>query len=69
MALDPLALESATQALGDRLRSEADEQNAYLVRLPDGRVSVELEWIDIQSIAQHVIAAYVAQLTRSDSET
>jgi hypothetical protein len=65
MALDPLALESAAQALGDRLRSEADEQNAYLVRLPDGRVSVELEWIDIQSIAQHVIAAYVARLNKS----
>ena len=65
MALDPLALESATQALGDRLRSEANEQNAYLVRFPDGRVSVELEWIDIQSIAQHVIAAYVAQLNKS----
>ena len=65
MALDPLALERATQALGDRLRSEANEQNAYLVRFPDGRVSVELEWIDIQSIAQHVIAAYVAQLNKS----
>jgi len=69
MALDPLALESATQALGDRLRLEADEQNAYLVRLPDGRVSVELEWIDIQSITRDVVAAYVEQLNKSDSET
>jgi hypothetical protein len=65
MPLDPLALKTAAQALSERLCVEADAQNAYLFRFPDGRVSLELEWIDIQSITHHVIAAYVAQLEKT----
>jgi hypothetical protein len=49
----------------DRLLIKANEQNAYLFRFPDGRVSLDLEWIDIESIAQHVIAAYIAHVNKS----
>jgi hypothetical protein len=62
MVIDPLALKTAAEALGERLRSEASEQNAYVISFPDGRVSLELEWIDTQAIARHVIAAYLDQI-------
>jgi hypothetical protein len=62
MTLDPHAIRSAEQALSEYLRAEAEQQKAYLFRFPDGRVSLELEWLDIGSIAQTVIAAYIAVL-------
>ena len=62
MTLDPHAIRSAEQALNEYLRVEAEQQKAYLFRFPDGRVSLELEWLDIGSIAQTVIAAYIAVL-------
>ena len=62
MTLDPHAIRSAEQALNEYLRAEAEQQKAYLFRFPDGRVSLELEWLDIGSIAQTVIAAYIAVL-------
>jgi hypothetical protein len=31
-------------------------------RFPDGRISIELEWLDVRSVAHAVVAAYVASL-------
>jgi hypothetical protein len=67
MKLDPRAVQSAEQALSDYLCSEAEQQRAYVFRFPDGRISLELEWLDIHSIAQAVIAAYVASLKEDGS--
>ena len=64
MTLDPNGIESAEEALSDYLRAEAEQQRAYLFRFPDGRISLELEWVDVRSIAQTVIAAYVTRLSR-----
>jgi hypothetical protein len=44
------------------LRREADQQRAYLFQFPDGRISVELEWIDPRAITREVVAAYLAHL-------
>lgn len=64
MTLDPDAVQNAERALGEYLRAEAEQQQAYLFRFPDGRISLELEWLDVRSIAQTVIAAYVSSLDR-----
>ena len=69
MTLDPRAIENAERALGEYLRAEAEQQKAYLFRFPDGRISLELEWLDVRSIAQTVIAAYVSSLGRDGLET
>jgi hypothetical protein len=65
MNLDPRAIQSAERALGEYLSEEAAQQQAYLLRFPDGRVSLELEWIDLRSIAERVVGAYVAFLDGS----
>jgi hypothetical protein len=61
MILDSDALQSAQQALDDRLRAEAEEQHAYFAELSDGRISLELEWLDIRSITREIVAAYLAR--------
>ncbi len=58
MAINLQRLERAAEALEARLRAEADAQNAYLFKFPDGRVSLELEWIDLRAIARGVVTAY-----------
>jgi hypothetical protein len=60
MTLEPHAVARAADALERVLRAEADAQNAYLFKFPDGRISLELEWIDVHAIAQQVVAAYIA---------
>ena len=65
MNLDPQALQVATQTFDRLLRAEVEEQRAYMFHLSDGRVSLELEWIDIQSIMQAVIASYVAHADKA----
>jgi hypothetical protein len=57
--IDPNALKRAAQTLAAQLRSEAENQNAYVATFPDGRMSVELEWISPESIAKAVIEAYL----------
>jgi hypothetical protein len=69
MTLDPRAIQSAEQALGNYLRAEAEQQRAYVFDFPDGRISLELEWLDIRSIAQAVVAAYVAALGDDGPQT
>src|SRR4051795_1057561 len=60
--LDPHALNLATQTLDRLLSAEADEQRAYLFRFPDGRISVQLEWIDIRSMISAAITTYVVHV-------
>jgi hypothetical protein len=69
MTLDPQAIQNAERALGEYLRAEAEQQQAYLCHFPDGRISLELEWLDVRSITQTVIAAYVASLRRDEAPT
>ena len=65
MTLDTDALQSAQQALDDRLRAEAEQQHAYFAELPDGRISLELEWLDSRSIAREIVAAYLARVAQT----
>ena len=67
MTLDSEALSSAEQTLHHILNSEAEQQQAYIFRFPDGHVSLELEWLDIRSITRTIVAAYVAHLDRHGS--
>jgi hypothetical protein len=59
MAISSQGLQRAAEALEAHLRAEADAQNAYLFKFPDGRVSLELEWVDIREMAHRVLEAYV----------
>lgn len=56
---------AAVQKLVQLLHAEADEQNAYIFHFPDGRGSLELEWLDIASLVRAVIAAYVERANSS----
>jgi hypothetical protein len=60
--IDAEALRAATEALESSLSDEADAQNAYLFKFTDGRVSLELECVDIKLIAERVIVAYFGSL-------
>jgi len=66
MVLDADALRRAEQAFAEVLQREATQQHAYLARLPDGHISVELEWLDLSVITRTVVGAYVAGLGDSD---
>jgi hypothetical protein len=68
MNLDQRAIRNAERALSDYLRAEAEQQKAYLFRFPDGRISLELEWLDVHSIARTVVAAYVGSLDRDGEQ-
>ena len=68
MQLDKNALSAARETFARALSEEAAEQHAYLARFPDGRISVQLEWIDIEPIVQAVIAAYIAQLSNETKQ-
>ena len=57
-SINPDALKKAAQALVTHLRSEAENQNAFLISFPDGRISLELEWISLEEMAKEVIQAY-----------
>jgi len=60
MILDADALRRAEQAFAEVLQREANQQHAYLARLPDGHISLELEWLDLSAITRKVIDAYLA---------
>jgi hypothetical protein len=62
MLLDADALRQAEQAFAEVLQSEANQQHAYLAHLPDGHISIELEWLDLSAITRKVVGAYVAGL-------
>ena len=65
MTLDPQALQTAENVLAELLRNEADQQHAYIFQFPDGRISIELEWIDPRAITREIIAAYLIHLRDS----
>ena len=69
MKLDPRAIQNAERALSDYLCTEAEQQRAYVFRFPDGRISLELEWLDVHSVAHAVVAAYVASLDENGSQS
>ncbi len=56
------ALGAAADALDLQLRAEAAEQCSYVHKFPDGRLSVELEWIDANGLARAAVVAYLAHL-------
>ncbi len=59
LTIDPEGLEAAARALGERLGAEAREQHAYLHHFTDGKVSMELEWVDPASLARAAVTAYL----------
>jgi hypothetical protein len=59
VTIDPGGLEAARKALVECLRAEAEEQCAYLHRFADGRVSMELEWVDTNSLVRAAVVAYL----------
>ena len=65
MTLDPRAIKTAERALSEYLCTEAEQQRAYVFRFPDGRISLELEWLDVHSVAHAVVTAYVASLNEN----
>jgi len=65
--IDLQGLEAAAHALVEQLGAEALEQRAYLHRFSDGRVSLELEWVDPTALAQAAVAAYLAAVRRSQA--
>ncbi len=70
LTIDPNGLEAAARAVGDQLGAEAREQNAFLHRFADGKVSLELEWIDPAVIAEAAVIAYLkATRDRADQRS
>jgi hypothetical protein len=74
-SIDSKTLKTAALRVAAKLASEAENQNGYVVIFPDGRVSVELEWIDPEEIAKAAIEAYLEtaplvgeELRKSDRE-
>ena len=67
MVLDADALRRAEAAFAEVLQSEANQQHAYLARLPDGHISIELEWLDLSAIIKTVVSAYVASVNEAAS--
>ena len=57
--LDQDGLKAATDALREMLAAEAHEQGAFFRPFPDGRVSVELEWIDPADLVEAVVQSYI----------
>ena len=54
------ALDAASAALCWQLHAVATEQGGYVHRFPDGKLSIELEWVCIISLARAAVAAYLA---------
>ena len=50
----------ASTALDRQLQMFATEQSGYVHRFPDGKWSVELEWICTTSLARAAVTAYLA---------
>ncbi len=68
LTIDPEGLEAAAHALGERLGTEAREQNAYLHRFADGKVSMELEWVDPAPLARAAVMAYLAAIRQRQAQ-
>jgi len=68
VTIDVEGLKAAALALGDRLGAEAKEQCAYLHRFADGRLSMELEWVDPASLARAAVLAYLDAIRRRQAQ-
>ncbi len=62
MDIETHALKAAVDAFDHWLRAEVAEQRSYLHMLPDGKLSVEVEGIDVTSLVTAVVSAYIAKL-------
>jgi hypothetical protein len=69
MKLDSRGLAAASRVFHEWLDAEADLQHAYICRFPDGRISLEMEWLDITAMTQAIVLAYIAQLEQPDAPT
>jgi hypothetical protein len=58
-AINVDGLRAATKAVGEQLRAEAQAQGAYVQLFDDGKVSLELEWIDPAELARAALQAYL----------
>src|SRR5437764_2982890 len=56
------ALDAASTALDRQLQMFATEQSGYVHRFPDGKWSVELEWICTSSLARAPVTANLANV-------
>jgi hypothetical protein len=54
------ALDAASAALAWQLHAVATEQGGYVHKFPDGKLSIELEWVCIIGLARAAVAAYLA---------
>jgi hypothetical protein len=61
-AINLEGLRAATKAVGEHLRAEATAQGAYVHLFKDGKVSLELEWIDPADLARAVLQAYLGHV-------
>jgi len=61
--IDAEALGRAVRALVQMLQAEANKQHAYIFHFPNGWISLELEWIDVEAIARTVITTYVEHMS------
>ena len=57
--LDQKGVKAAAEALREMLATEAQEQGASYRQFPDGRVSLELEWIDPAALVEAVVQSYI----------
>jgi hypothetical protein len=64
--LSTAALGAASTALDRQLETFAIEQGGYVHKFPDGKWSLELEWICTSSLARAAVEAYFANLESAD---
>jgi hypothetical protein len=67
-SIDDEGLIAAANALGEQLRTEALNQRGYLRDFADGNVSLELEWVSPATLAQAAVRAYLAAVSRKQSQ-
>jgi hypothetical protein len=58
-ALKSDALRAATDALVEALEVQINRQHSYLHIFPDGKVSIEGEWVDARKLARAAITSYL----------
>jgi hypothetical protein len=64
--IHPRALRAASAALDRELQAVAAQQGGYVHRFPDGKLSLELEWVCTVGLARAAIRAYLGELEDAD---
>ncbi len=62
MDTETRALKAAVDAFDHWLQAEVTEQHSYMHKFSDGKLSVELEGIDVTSLVTTLVSAYMAEL-------